>query len=212
MSFSRTPWLLAITLVLGCRTTAPTPPKGLSFDPSTNVHVHEASGFSFPPRLARFEKVNGSRAYDDAGRDVSVPYSLRRRISDVIVSTDAVATIYVYPAPRDGSIPLNAGEGPGRTPTSVIDEQYNEVKQAIIAQWGARVVLEGEVPGGQSALDRSGKRGVFEYSVKGDPVLGSVYVFAHHGWFVKYRFTYPSKFREGVEPELDAFMREFRWP
>jgi hypothetical protein len=106
-----------------------------------------------------------------------------------------------------------SGAGVRRALEWASDSQYEQSKRAIIESYGARVIFEGQPTTHRSLLGPNGRMGVFEWDAQnGENVVSHLYVFTHRGWFVKYRFTYPGKFRPVVEPQVDTFMRTFRWP
>src|SRR3954463_6501539 len=82
--------LLTCICLLGCATT------GLPADQKDNdAYVHPASKFSFPKRINNFKFAGVIRyAHDDS--DISVGYNS---------PTPTVATVYVYPAPKNMSVP-----------------------------------------------------------------------------------------------------------
>jgi len=123
----------------------------------------------------------------------------------------AVATIYIYPSRRDYSItPIPKL---GQTPEWFLKQRYDEAKASIINAYRARVLSESEHRIDRSLLNPTGKKGKFEWdTIGGETVFSSLYLFAHKGWLVKYRFTYPSKYNVVIEPELENFIRAYEWP
>jgi hypothetical protein len=175
------------------------------FNPALDVYTHQNSGFSFPSNIEQFKRGSDIQFYDEAGNNFSVPYNVDTSNEKVI------GTVYVYPGLKDYNVfPIPKL---GQTPEYFIKEQYEGAKQSIIERYRARVLSEENVRNKQSLLNPTGKKGTFEYdAVNGETVKSLLYLFAHNGWIVKYRFTYPSKFDAVVTPQLEKFVELFKWP
>lgn len=196
--------VLPLLLLTGCITPRSSS-KSLIFNSAQDVYIHQNTRFSFPGKIGKFKRDNDIRFYDEAGNNFSVPYNLDTP------DEKAIGTIYIYPGLKDYNVfPIPKL---GQTPEYFIKEQYEGAKESIIERYRARVISEEDIRINRSMLNPSGKRGIFEYdAVNGETVKSLLYLFAHNGWIVKYRFTYPSKFDAAVAPQLEKFVESFQWP
>jgi len=178
----RTATLLVLLPCLVACVPASTGTKSLVLDASRDVLVHEQSGFSFPSSIGRFQRASDTKFYGETGNNFSVPYSL------ISAEEKVVATIYIYPGLKDYSVtPIPKL---GQTPEWFLQKEYDQAKSAIIEAYRARQVSEEPYRISRSLLNPTGKKGVFEWdTVGGETVLSHLYLFAHRGWLVKYRFT-----------------------
>jgi len=199
-----TPLLALLLLLAGC--VSKTGTKSLLFDSPRNVYSHQQSGFSFPAAIGRFERDKDIKFYDETGNNFSVPYNL------VTLEEKVVGTVYVYPSLREYSItpvPLKVGQ----TPDWFLNQQYEGAKKPIAESYRARLISESEYSMNRSLFNAKGRKAIFEYdTVGGETVLSHLYLFAHKGWLVKYRFSYPSKYDHVVKPEIEKFLDVFKWP
>ena len=197
--------VLSLLLLSGCITTRSISSKSLVFNSAQDIYLHENSGFSFPAKIENFRRDKDIKFFDEAGNNFSVPYNLDTQ------NEKAIGTIYVYPSLKDYNVfPIPKL---GQTPEYFLKEQYEGAKKSIIERYQARVISENEVRINRSMLNPSGRKGIFEYdAVNGETVTSQLYLFAHKGWLVKYRFTYPSKFEAVVAPQLERFVDSFHWP
>ncbi|MFZ2444786.1 MAG: hypothetical protein WAW37_00370 [Syntrophobacteraceae bacterium] len=159
----------------------------------------------FPASIGKFQRDDGIKFYDETGNDLSVPYNL------VTANERVVGTVYVYPSLRDYSItPIPK---PGQTPDWFLQKHYDDVKAHLIEKYRARVLSETAYSMDRSLFNARGRKAVFELDTAGgETVLSHLYLFAHKGWLVKYRFTYPSRYNHVVEPEIERFIGLFQWP
>jgi len=194
-----------VALLLTSCVASKTGTKSLLFDASRDVYTHEQSGFTFPSTIGRFQRNADIKFYNETGNNFSVPYNI------AITAEKVVGTIYIYPSLRDYSItPIPKL---GQTPEWFINKHYDGAKNSIINMYRARVLSESEYRLSNSLLNPNGRKGIFEWdTVGGETVLSHLYLFAHKGWLVKYRFTYPSKFNAMIEPEIEKFIKSYNWP
>ncbi len=196
---------VSFVLLAGCIITKP-PGRLLVHDNTQDVYIHKQSGFLFPSAIGSFKRDSNSVIfYDESGNDFSVPYNL------VASDGKAAATIYISYSLQDYSIaPIPKF---GQTPDWFLKDSYNGAKNSIMKMYNARLLSEGEVPLNRSLLNPNGKRGAFEWdTVSGETVYSHLYLFAHKGWLVKYRFSYPSKYHSQIEPQIESFINSFQWP
>jgi len=197
--------IFSVCSLAACVTTQSSPPKSLTFSASTDTFTHEASGFVFPAAIGRFQRDKDIKFYGTTGNDFSVPYNL------VTPNEKVVGTVYIYPSLRDYSI--TPVPQLGRTPDWFLQNHYDEVKAYITARYRARILSESDYSMDRSILNAKGKKAIFEWdTVGGETVQSHLYLFAHKGWLVKYRFTYLSKYEHEVEPEIKRFLNLFQWP
>jgi hypothetical protein len=58
-----------------------------------------------------------------------------------------------------------------------------------------------------------GRKAVFQYdAVNGETVTTLLYLFAHKGWLIKYRITYPSVQAVLIVPDVEKFVNVIVWP
>ena len=194
--------MASLMLIAGCASNNATRPP--LADSQQGVFIHEPSHFSFPAVIGRFERDAGIQFYDKTGRDVSVPYLLRLQGAEVD------ATVYIYPALQADSITPPSGFG--QTPEACFTQQYDEVKTVIVTLNRARLLSESDFGINRSGMGPAGRKAIFEWNGDGETTLSHLYLFAHRGWFVKYRFTYPGRYSARIEPEIDRFVSAFEWP
>lgn len=175
-------------LLGGCATSPPASSTFTNASPLVPV-VHQKSGFSFPVRVAGFQRGK-TRQYDTVGEDVSVGYG-----NDV---TNVYATVFVYPTH-------------GRT----LDVEF-AARQAEVKQVNANAQL---VAASKVKVTPKQIEALFAiYSFVGNmgetsQPLGSELVVAQSGeHFVEYRFTYPIAAQPAAIKEIGDFEREFVWP
>jgi hypothetical protein len=196
---------LCAFLLSGCLTTPETRTNGLRFDVESGAYVHESSGFHFPQSVGSFERTSDINQYDEAGRDVSVGYGIRE------AARQAAVTVYVYPALRDYSLtPIPKF---GSTPEWFMTKRYEEAKRAIIETYRARLLTESDIRPPQAGFRDMGRKAVFQYdAVNGETVTTLLYLFAHKGWLIKYRITYPSVQAVLIVPDVEKFVNVIVWP
>jgi hypothetical protein len=198
--------VLIVSFLLAASCLSKIETKSLLFDSSQDVYTHEHSGFSFPPAIGRFERDKDIKFYDETGNNFSVPYNV------VTSQEKVVGTVYIYSSLREYSItpvPLKVGQ----TPDWFLNQQYDGAKKAITESYRARLTSESEYNMNRSLLNAKGKKAIFEYdTVGGETVFSHLYLFAHKGWLVKYRFSYASKCDHVVKPEIERFLDLFKWP
>ena len=197
--------ILSFCFFAGCVTTKSSSSRSLSFNDQTNTYSHEASEFAFPASIGRFQRDNHIRFYDDTGNNFSVPYNL------VTPNEKVVGTVYIYPSLREYSLtPIPKF---GQTPEWFLKEHYNGAKAEIAETYRARLLSENTYSINRSLFNAKGNKAVFEWdTVGGETVLSHLYLFAHKGWLVKYRFTYPSKYDQIIKSEIEQFISLFQWP
>jgi len=179
--------------------------RSLSFNDQTNTYTHEASKFAFPASIGRFQRDNNIRFYDETGNNFSVPYNF------VTPEEKVVGTVYIYPSIRDYSITLIPKFG--QTPEWFLKKHYDEAKTSIVNAYRARLLSESKYILNRYLFNAKGKKAVFEWdTVGGEMVLSHLYLFAHKGWLIKYRFTYPSKYNDVTKSEIEEFINWFQWP
>ncbi|MEM5787049.1 MAG: hypothetical protein AAGU11_06995 [Syntrophobacteraceae bacterium] len=194
-----------LSVVFGCVSTKPRTGGFNAVDSTVPVYSHQPSGFLFPQAVARFMRDKEIKFYDKDGKDISVPYNL------VTPEEKVAGTIYIFPSLKDFSVfPVPQL---GKTPDWFLQRHYDGAKAVIIQKYGARTLSDSEYRINRSILNPTGRKGVFEWDTIGGEILRSqLYVFSHHGWFVKYRFTYPSRHSSKAELEIDRFIGAFQWP
>ncbi len=199
---------LSVTLVLiltGCKTTQSNLDQPFIFNSQEDTYTHNNSDFVFPSKVGEFKRKNDFKQYDSSGHNIAVSYNL------ITNEQKAAGTVYVYPGMREYAItPIPKF---GQTPNWFFEKHYDEVKTAIIDDKEARLLSENNFYLNRSLMENKGKKAVFEYDAEnGETVLSQLYLFAHKGWLIKYRFSYYSKFADPIEPEIDRFLHLLTWP
>jgi len=197
-------FLIAASLLLlaGCITTQGA--KSVAYDSAADIYTHTPSGFSFPLAIGHFQR-DDFKFYNKEGTDLSFTYNL------VSPEEKVVGTLYVYPSLREYAVaPVPKF---GQTPDWFFNQHYDEIRNDIIDMYQAQVISESGYPLDRSLLNPDGKKLVIEIdTIGGETLFSHLYLFAHQGWFVKYRFTYPSKHNAVIEPEIENFISAFQWP
>ncbi len=197
-------FMLAI-LMAGCVTTNPKSINPLVFNAQDNSYTHDKSDFLFPPSIGNFKRGNDIQQHDTAGNNISVPYNL------ITNNQKIVGTVFVYPGMKEYAItPIPKF---GQTPDWFFNKHYDEVKSSIFDYYRARLISEADFKLTRSIIENKGKKAIFEWDVvNGETVYSHLYLFAHKGWLIKYRFTYPSKFDDLVISDIEAFIKLLNWP
>jgi len=185
---------IAALFLLGCATL----PTGFE---SAEEHVvrHTHSGMEFPPQVSGFYR-NFVKTFDEVGRDVAVDYRQSRPERCVI-------TFYIYPASAE------------------LEEHIAELKATIESHHqGAILVSESEMTHEHSGVSYPGRAVVYTYEVMHrhnvagllvksiEEVESRAYLFVYKDWFMKYRITYPLKFRDEIDIYVDSFVESLVWP
>jgi hypothetical protein len=170
---------------------------------------HAASGQIFPNLVAGFLRVS-ARAYDGAGRDVSVGYNY------TVMQRPVVATVYVFPAPI---AVLNGASTDIAAATHAI---FDRQEQGVTAAHPGNVLLhEDAVTMSANGQSINGLHATYDFTDKFNGSLGSgatvlrplksdlfVYCCVGNAWALQYRFTYPRDVEAG--PTIDRFMHALR--
>jgi hypothetical protein len=171
-------------------------------------YTHRAADAVFPTRVGDFQRAD-LHQYDEKGSDVSASYNLPTPQGRVVI------TVYIYPAPRVGSI--GGGKSKAAAQAMLCQQQFQEVNQIIASQHGGISPAEegGALP--MPGVDASlGHRTIYHYSTAFDdreqPVRSEahLYCYVRGKWLVKYRVSTP----EAVDARgpVDTFIRTGPWP
>lgn len=181
--------VVLFTLFLGCLLSAFSYANDpFVFDKSTNTLKHVNSGFVFPSRVGDFLGGDDVRIYDPSGKDVSVPYNLVRG-NDYVA-----ATVYIYAIPA----------APGLSAADILNYHFENLKTEILGAYrGGSLVSEDKV----SIRGLAGRKAGFKIELMGETTESELYLFAHQGWFIKYRISYPAKSANFARPEILKFVK-----
>ncbi|HEX8372591.1 MAG TPA: hypothetical protein VF585_07415 [Chthoniobacterales bacterium] len=176
--------VIAASLLLAACQTGPT---AFVAGSTPDQLIHRASGFSFPPHVGAFARVDATQ-YDTTGQDVSVGYN-----SGVLIA----ATVYVYPA---GGRSLETEFASRRAEILASHSGASAIGQRTITVTPRRI---------SARVASFSYAGIFARTRQ---QLGSELVLALHGdKFVKYRFTYPASHADRASAEINQFTRSFSW-
>jgi hypothetical protein len=151
--------------------------------------VHIASGFSFPGKIGKFQRVM-IRQYDTSGQGVSVGYEIDQpRIA---------ATIYVYPSS-------------GR----LLDTEFVVRENGIVAQHqGTKLVDRGSgfVGPKKTAALVANYEYTDTFAGKVQPLRSRLIVARRGDWNIEYRFTYAVSEGANGATLVDFLQNGFVWP
>jgi hypothetical protein len=181
---------------------APAPPDAgpfqNAFAPSSSGDAlyHRKSGFRFPAQLGEFGMCNPWQ-YDAHGHDVSHGYQHT-------IMKELAVTTYVYPN--------SAGTG-----TAALAAHFAHCRKDLEnAHSGVKPLFEDEVRLDIGDAQRTGRQGVFRLKteVPGTAMdsLSEVWLFAHEGFFIKYRATYPPELKTRAPGAVRELVGALAWP
>ena len=182
-------WLACIGLVFTLgneRTTAASGPFAVALD--GNI-VHMASGFSFPNKIGKFQRVM-TRQYDATGQGVSVGYE---------VDTPRIAaTIYVYPSS-------------GRLLETEFVVRENQIvalhHDTKLVDRGTRFVSPKKIPALVANYEYTDT-----FAGKVQSLRSRLLVVRRGDWNIEYRFTYAASEGANGASLVDFLQNGFVWP
>jgi hypothetical protein len=171
---------------------APAPPDAgpfqNAFAPSStgDALYHRKSGFRFPAQVGGFGMCNPWQ-YDAHGHDVSHGYQHT-------IMNELAVTAYVYP----NSASADA--------TALAAHFAHCRKDLENAHSGVKPLFEDEVRLAIGAAQRTGRQGVFRLKTEAQgsamDSLSEVWLFAHEGFYIKYRASYPPELKARAPEEI----------
>ena len=185
--------IAAFAFALACKTTeAPQ-----TFQPD-GLYRHAFIQLEFPAQVDIFDRLYVTQ-YDPDGANVSGHYAAPR-------SFPSQGTIYVYPATFDLSAPsLEEFVAHFEQIKSNVDEASPGAE--LTESGGISMEINGYELGGAHARYTLRDHPVYE-----GPVDSHLYLFALDGWYLKFRFSHPSRIAEEIIPHEHAFISSTRWP
>jgi hypothetical protein len=151
--------------------------------------VHIASGFSFPGKIGKFQRVM-TRQYDTSGQGISVGYEIDQpRIA---------ATIYVYPSS-------------GR----LLDTEFVVRENGIVAQHQDTKLVDrgsGFVGPKKTAALVANYEYTDTFAGKVQPLRSRLIVARRGDWNIEYRFTYAASEGANGAALVDFLQNSFVWP
>jgi hypothetical protein len=209
----RTIALWSCICLCGCATTNSTPDKGNSTRAGI-AYIHPHSKFSFPKQIGKFHFI-GTHEFDPSGKDISVGYNS---------PTPIAATVYVYPAVKNFSLPPTTRLQ--NVSDTLLDHEFQLHKLAITKSHpDARLISEGPCEIVQGRNHFKGKKAVYamvyRFGVSDQGCLSELYLFliepgvmflANDRQYLEYRITYPSAVQGPATNEIAAFLSQLTWP
>lgn len=154
-------------------------------------YVHEPTGMKFPVAVGDFKRRRGSQ-YDQKAHNVSVSYGIER--------FKLFLTAYAYPAGED----------------TLADHMKHVQNDLTNFYPDAKLEKEGDWKLKQGDAKYTGRQATYthemEFLGEQQPVVQRVYLLKLGEHFIKFRVTYPAKFREKADKAVETFLRDMKLP
>ncbi len=160
-------------------------------------YVHPDSNMLFPATVGQFRRTR-IRQLSRNSENITVTYQC-----DYLGFKDAIVSVSLYPYHS-----ANACE--------YLNAEFDSTKTYLTDIYEMTGLEQGNITIGQPFGPQQGKMLSFKYKDKKEfkdlNCSTSIYLFAHDKWFIKYRFTYPSKNSPKTKEKCDKFLHLLTWP
>ena len=171
-------------------------------------YTNALSGIVFPEIVGSFIRAQITQ-FDRDGKDMGGRDNYNAPVSPIIM------TVYVLPAPRVISM---------GSPPDVVASARNQVfknyfegakRQIVAAHPDAKLVYDGKRTLDHEGESHTGLLAMYEFKFGfpygQDDAHSSLLLFQQKDVLIKYRFTYPAKAAEELEPVITEFMSALQW-
>ena len=164
----------------------------------SGVYKHVITELEYPERIGVFRRQYVTE-YDADGYDAAGHYGTPTTLG-------ITATVYHYPATATAVAPTD----------EEFSNHFKQVHQEVLrsAEGGTMLSVEAETHEVNS-FSLQGMHSVYAFdSLRGynAEVRSHLYLFVLDGWYLKFRFTYPSEIDEGGRGHAAEMIRLMKWP